>query len=494
MARWDGIDRRIRRPRFQQLLARNPALPATEEGGVTELIVLVPALIAWWVAARQSLEAAFLGVYLPVILMLPNYFTWQIDHFPDPCFHACIMPIGLALCWKAFIRREWQISLLDFAVVAYLSWQIVCEMYNVGLTTMPDLLWDLANLAVFPYMAAKTLIEQKGLRAAFARRWVMCILIVCAISVYEFRLGISLIREALLPLFPKENGTWVTQLRWGFGRIAGPYGHAISMAVVVGIAILLHRWLTREGLWEKNFKLTGALPLSKPQIISFGLVAGILMTISRGPWIGAVCGAVLASVGLRDDRRRALTRALLILAVSGVVLYVGGKAYLSGANAFEGVEEQASAAYRAILIDQYEDIVMISPIFGWGRANWPVVQGMLSIDNNYLFVALGTGLVGLGLLVVMFLSELWRIFASGYFKDDLTPGERMFRFTLVGILVSIAISTGTTYISAHLYPIFFMLLGWSEACVITRKAAAEEPVSISEMAAVPSYRLMRVVA
>ena len=70
----------------------------------------------------------------------------------------------------------------------------------------------------------------------------------------------------------------------------------------------------------------------------------------------------------------------------------------------------------------------------------------------------------------------------------------MFRFTLVGILVSIAISTGTTYISAHLYPIFFMLLGWCEACVITRKAVSEVPVSFSEVAAAPSYRLMRVVA
>ncbi len=460
---------------------------------MTELIVLVPAIIVWWVAAKQSLESAFLNVYLPVILMLPNYFTWQIDHFPDPCFHHCIMPIGLALCWKGFIKRQWKISPLDFAVALFLAWQIVCEVYNVGFTTMPDLLWDLMNLALFPYMAAKTLIEQKGLRVAFARRWVMCILIVCALSVYEFRLGVSLFRESLLPLFPKENGTWVTQLRWGYGRIAGPYGHAISMALVVGVTILLHRWLAREGLWERDFKLVGRLPFSKSQIISFGLVAGILMTISRGPWIGAVCGAVLAGVGLRKDRRRALTRALLILIIGGAILYVAGKAYLSGANAFEGEEEQASAAYRAILIGQYEDIVMISPILGWGRANWPVIPGMLSIDNNYLFVALSFGLVGLGLLVAMFLAELWRIFASGYFKDDLTPGERMFRFTLVGILVSIAISTGTTYISAHLYPIFFMVLGWSEACVMTRKATSEAPVEMLETVAVPGYRLMKVV-
>ena len=462
---------------------------------MTEAIVLVPGLWSWWVASRQSLAAAFVKVYVPVFLILPNYYTLEIDHFPDPGFHtACILPIGIGMSWKALAKRDWKFSLLDFAVLTYLCWQVVCEYYNVGMTTMPDLIWDLVNLALFPYMAGKTLIEQTGLRTEFARRFVLSVLFVCVISVYEFRLGVSLFRMALGPLFPGETPQWVTQLRWGFGRIAGPYGHAISMAVFVGVAILLHRWLTRAGLWERSFKLSGSLPFSKAQLISFGLLAGIFMTLSRGPWIGAVCGAILAGVGLRPDRRRALIRALLILVVGGTILYVAGKAYLSGASAFEGVEEQASAAYRAILISQYEDIVMISPIFGWGRANWPLVQGMLSIDNNYLFVALGTGLVGLGLLVATFLSGLWRIFAYGFFGNDesLIPSERVFRFTLVGILVSIAISTGTTYISAHLYPLFFMLLGWCEACVLTRTAASDVPVA--EEYATSSYPQMAVVA
>jgi hypothetical protein len=102
--------------------------------------------------------------------------------------------------------------------------------------------------------------------------------------------------------------------------------------------------------------------------------------------------------------------------------------------------------------------------------------------------------VGLGLLVATFLSGLWRIFADGFFGNDesLIPSERVFRFTLVGILVSIAISTGTTYISAHLYPLFFMLLGWCEACVLTRTAASDVPVA--EEYATSSYPQMAVVA
>jgi hypothetical protein len=461
---------------------------------MTEAVVLIPALFAWWVIRRHSLEAAFLNVYIPVLLILPDYYTMPVPHFPDPSFiTATIVPIGIVMCWKAFIQRDWVFSPLDFAVLAYLGWQLVCEVYNVGTSTMPDLTWDLLNLALFPYMAGKILIEQNGLRAAVARRFVWCVLAVCLISVYEFRLGISIFRQGLAPLFPEgANAVWVTQLRWGFGRIAGPYGHAISMAVFIGSAYLLHRWLSREGLWERNFKWFGTLPFSKAQFISFGLLAGILMTISRGPWIGAICGGIITAIGLQKNRRRALIRALLILGVGGLIIYVVGKAYLSGVDAFEGVEEQTSAAYRAILIGRYEDIVMQSPLFGWGRANWPLVQGMLSIDNNYLFVALGTGLTGLGLLIVMFFTGFWRIFSSAYFDKDLAPGERMFRFTLVGILMSWAISTGTTYISAHMYPLFFMLLGWSEACILNKTAESEAPEYAVPAAA--GYRMMRVVA
>ena len=459
---------------------------------MTEAIVLVPGVLAWWVAQKQSLAEAFLQVFIPVLLILPDYYTLPIDHFPDPSFiQACILPIGIGLCWKELVKRRWKFTFLDLTVTAYFAWQIVCEVYNTGFTKMPDLIFDLLTLGMFPYMAGKVLIEQYGLRVKMAKQFVFMVFLVCVLSVYEFRMGVSLFRPTLGPFFPGQTPEWVTQLRWGFGRIAGPYGHAISMCVFVGFAYLLHRWLQRSGLWERNFKMTGTLPVSKTRILGIGLLAGMFMTLSRGPWLGVLCGVVLASVGLQKNRGRALKRSLLILVAGGAILYFAGKAYLANASAFEGVEEQASAAYRAILISQYEDIVMISPVFGWGRANWPQVEGMKSIDNNYLFVALGTGLVGLGLLTAMFLTGFWKIFWSGYRRGEMPLEERTFRFTLAAILLSIAISTGTTYISAHMYPMFFLLLGWSETCAALRESSLDAPSLEQEES---MFALMRVVA
>lgn len=459
---------------------------------MTEAVVLLPAALSWWVAWKQSLGEAFLKVYLPVILILPDYYTLPVPGAPDPSFlSATILPLGAILCWKAFVKKEWKYSVVDFAVASFLIWQIVCEVYNTGYEKLPDLIFDLFTLAIWPYMGAKTLIEQTGRRVAFARKVVWSVFLVCVISIYEFKMGLSLFRLGLGPLFPGQTPAWVTQLRWGFGRIAGPYGHAITMAVFIGVAYLFHRWLCQIGAWERKFRFMGSHPFQKQQILTAGLLAGLFMTLSRGPWLGAIAGGVLASIGLRKQRGRALIRALLILVVGGSIVYYGGKEYLNGVSAFEGVEEQASAAYRVILVGQYEDIVMQSPIFGWGRANWPLVTGMLSIDNNYLFVALGTGLVGLGLFALMFMTSIGRIFSSGFFPLKLSPEDRTFRFTLLGILISIAISTGTTYIGMHMYPLFFSLLGWSEACAMrqTEAVAATAPREVPE-----PYQMMKVIA
>ena len=460
---------------------------------MTELIVLVPAILCWWVARKHSPEMAFLQVYLPVLLIFPDYYSLPIPSFPDPSMiQASILPLGGYLLWNAFLKKEWKFTATDLFVVAFLGWQVVCEVYNTGTEKMPDLVFDLITLAILPYMAAKMLIEPNGLRAAVGRRFVWCLFLVCVMSVYEFKMGVSLFRPTLGWFFPGQTSQWVTQIRWGFGRVAGPYGHAISNAVFIGVAFLLHRWLCRTGQWEEKFRFLGSHPFTKQRIIGGVLLAGILMTLSRGPWLGAIAGAIFVSVGLRPNRRRALTRAVLILGVGGGILYYGGKAYLAGASAFEGVEEQASAEYRAILVDQYEDIVMESPVFGWGRANWPLVQGMLSIDNNYLFVALGFGLTGLALFCLLFLVAVARIFRDAFFLEQMDPDDRMFRFTLFGILVSIAISTGTTYISAHMYPLFFVLLGWSEGCLTAKPQVAEARAMAAP--AVAGYQMMRVIA
>ncbi len=459
----------------------------------TEAIVLVPFILAWWMAANGSLQAALFNVYLPVLLLVPDYFRMPIDGLPDPGFgHATILPIGVGLCWLAFVKGQWRYSTLDYWVLAFVAWQFISDFYNVGYKDAQNMLFDTTTLYLFPYMGGKVLIEPVGMRIPFARRFVWLVFVVSLISVYEFRMGNSLFRPLIGPFFPGQSSGAFTQIRWGFGRVAGPYSHAILMCAIVGIGYLLCRWLTQTEQWESHFRWLSSLPFKKSTLLTVGLVAGMFMTLSRGPWLGAACGAVLASIGTNADRRRGLKRAALILVGGGLLLYGAGKIYLSGAGPTDAVEEQASAAYREVLLEQYNTIAMQQPILGWGRANWPQVPGMKSIDNNYLLTALGSGLVGVALLLMLFGVAMWRLFSSGFFDRHMEPADRSFHFTMLGILAGIAISTATVFMGAQLQPLFFLFLGWSEACIVFPPPEADNYPE--EEYAMAGYAGVRVVA
>jgi O-antigen ligase len=457
----------------------------------SEILAILPGIMSWWITATQSAKAAFFNVYLPVLLLIPDNFRLPIDGLPDPTFsQSAILPIGFAVGWRAIFKREWTFTFLDFCILAFVAWQFISDFHNVGYGDAQNLLFDMVTLAVLPYMCGKALIEPAGLRAQFARRFVWLLFVVSMISIYEFRMGAGLFRPAFMRFFPGQDAGWFTQLRWGFGRIAGPYGHAILMGSILSIAYLLCRWLSQSGQWETHFKWLGEIPFTKPQILTVGLVVGMLMTLSRGPWLGAVCGLVIASIGVSAKPNFALKRAILILAAGGVLFFYGGKAYLSnspppdhlttGSEKHLTSEVEQSTAYRAELFDKYVDIAMRRPIWGWGRANWPQVPGMSSIDNNYLFIALNTGLVGLALFVGMILIAAARLFHSGFSAMQVDATERSFRFTLLGIVAAITVSTASVFLGSQLYPLLFLILGWTDACVISRSAQASAQFAENE--------------
>src|SRR5205085_3251671 len=119
----------------------------------------------------------------------------------------------------------------------------VCVSYSQYLATgYPDaqnLIFDMLCMVVLPYALAKGLIEPHGMRVEVAKRVVLILLLVVLAEVYEFRLMVNPFRNFLDPLFPGLMGRgWVTTGRYGFGRAAGPYGHAILCGVILAIGFL----------------------------------------------------------------------------------------------------------------------------------------------------------------------------------------------------------------------------------------------------------------
>jgi O-antigen ligase len=207
--------------------------------------------------------------------------------------------------------------------------------------------------------------------------------------------------------------------------------------------------------------------VGKSKALLWGLAIGSFMTLSRGPWIGLACGIALASIGTAVDPARRLRLVATIAIVGGITLYFGGKAYVAGVGlgSTENSEEQESAAYRAILIDQYVQIALQKSFWGWGRDKFPTVGGMRSIDNHYLYLTLQQGLVGLCGFAAMLVTCVGRLLKSCVSRS-VAPQEREFQATMLGVVVSFAVCISSVFLGGQLYPLLFFCLGWSEGSLL----------------------------
>ncbi len=444
-----------------------------------EILAIVPGIIAAIVTFRKSPQYAFLNVYLPVFLLLPDYYRWTVPGIPKVTFNqGAILPIAFA-----FLMREghkWKFSLGDVLVFGLVAWNGLSEYVNAGYKEAQNLTFDNISWILLPYVLAKGMIEPSGLRVPFAKRYVFLLFLVAVTAVYEFKFAVVPYKPFFDRLFPWQGTGWVTTFRYGFARIAGPYGHAILAGIMLVSGFRIHRWLEWSGHWEKSFRHFPKLRLSKGMIIRLGLIAGMVMTFARGPWIGGVLAAVVTAIGRAKDRKKAL------LVVLGLLLFVGGPAmfyllsYASVSRQEAKTVSQESAAYRKELMDRYVEIALEKSILGWGRNTWPKILGMPSIDNYYLLLALMHGVVAVGFLVSIILVMSVRLFLHSMRQPPPVLRGSTLGFTLLGIYLAIGFSIATVFMGDQVIPMFYLITGWSEGYLLSgRESAGSAPAAVA---------------
>jgi hypothetical protein len=426
------------------------------------IIVLIPGIVAALIAFLRSPAQAFLSVYVPVLVLVPEYYRWTVPLLPKVTASQGTIVAILAV---AIVRKalRWQPSQTDVLIFGLLLCIAVSEYTNAGYKEAQNLTFDMLAWFALPYVAGKCFIEPLGLRLQFARRLVFLIFVVAIVSCYEFRLGRTAFRIPLDPFFGGQGSGWVTTFRWGFARIAGPYGHAILAGVIFAIGYRIHRWLELGNHWEPHFKRFRNLPLSKAALIRVGLIGGSIMTMCRGPWIGAAAATVVVVVGRSPSRALAMRVVLAAAIFLGIPAMIAFHSYVSVGRQGAKTVAQESAAYRKELMDKYTDIVMEKSILGWGRNTWPKVSGMSSIDNYYLQLSLMHGLSALFLFCLIIVTMAGRLALRGASCADGSGDDATLAFSLCSIYIAIAISIATVYMGTQLIPLFGLLTGWSEA-------------------------------
>jgi O-antigen ligase len=450
-----------------------------------ELIILLPAVACWVALAKGPIRKALLDVYLPVVLLLPQYYSLRFPHLPPLSFaDAAILPLGAAL-WVREMRR-WRFDWMDlwvvlFAVSAGLSEGLSTDLANgtwrrLLAVNSPPVVGNIANgglelfegicTMVLPYMLGKLLVEQQGAqgqpaRKRVLRRMVVLLTVVAGISVFDFLTGRSIWQRVFRHIFPDQPVAWPVQMRWGFGRIAGPYAHAILAGMIFLMGLIYCLWLRRFAPKWGTRKIFSGLPLTVRSLVLWGIVAGLLMTQSRGPWVGVGLSLVLALLVWKLPLGKATLAFALVLVLFSTLAYYYGKRYTDVDLDHASSEEQRNAVYRRDLLRTFVPLIEQRKAFGWGITTLPTMKGQKSVDNEYLFIAAAQGLTGLGLFLAILLGSMLRLYLLA--RRPLGMEDKALVFAHLTVLMGLTTALTTVYLGEQALILFFFIVGWIHA-------------------------------
>jgi hypothetical protein len=439
---------------------------------IQTVIVAIPGLVALIECIRRGPERAFLNVYLPVLLLLPQH-SWPISGqftFVD----TAIVPIAAFLLFHPKQKGQW--SSIDFLVIAYFAITVVAEGMNKGykLGSQNLAMQELVSI-LLPYFAARHMFRHPQFAIDFAKRIVALLSIVAIVSVYEFRMSSDLFTKPFDGIFP---AIFTVVFRAGFLRTQGPYGHAITLGVMMALGFRVARWLEWNGVWNGRMHF---LRISKIRFCELCIAAGSIMSLSVGPWFAAACGTVVISICRAHNRKRAIVSVALVIALFGGPIYTAFMNYVSvdPLKAYaSGDRLQQDSAYRNMLLPLYIPVVEERPTWGWGRNGWPVLHKMWSIDNAYLFTALTFGLYAMWLQVVLFVWPPIRllVFSLPFRRNE---PRALAAFTMIGIYVMNVVIDGTAAGGGAPWSFLLIVAGWSTALLNSVPSEVTEIETVS---------------
>ena len=271
---------------------------------------------------------------------------------------------------------------------------------------------------------------------------------------------------------------------WGIGgymsrnnllRASAALGHPIILGYISAIGLGL--FLT---FYPKDQKKLRIMYWAGLLIFTGGLVA----TLSRGPWVGAAAMVLIFTITGRKAFGKITKLSMVgIMILSILSLSPAGQQFINLIPFVKSGEESHAAStisYRQQLLEQSWIIIQRNPLLG--SANYldtPEMEimrqgeGIIDVVNSYLQIALNSGLIGLGLFLLIFLIPLLRLYKlQSILKkhecfQHLVIQNRALFSTIVGIMVIIFTASGIGVIPIY----YWSILGL--ACAFIKLARIE---------------------
>lgn len=311
--------------------------------------------------------------------------------------------------------------------------------------------------AFLPYFViSRSLKDMQSFRIALISLLV-AIMIVALLATFETAKH-WLLYHALLDELGLEGMTNY-QGRDGALRAVATAGHSIALGYLMTVGIGFYLYL-KQLIRNKHIRWLGMALLA----------AGLIASLSRGPWVGAFfLITVFIATGRNAIPRLMGLLAIAVLGLSLIAVLPGGEK-VTKFLPFIGTTDAGTIEYRKNLIDTSVIVIKRNPWFGSvDYLNTPEMEsmrqgeGIIDIVNTYIQVALEIGVVGLGLFVGFFALTLLGIYRAMRSIRDRKSEERLLGRALLATMVSVLLIIFTVSSIAIIPVVYWSVAGLGAA-------------------------------
>jgi hypothetical protein len=437
-------------------------------------IFLLPGLLSLYLVIRGRIETAFLSVYLPALLLLPDGYALRIPHLPAiSAAQSALIPIGAVALYR--LLRSGIPSLMDILVALFIVSSTASEVLRERVMNDGIFTALISFISIFLAYAAGRMMIEPGLRLVTVRRFVILALLLGPLGLYEWRMGQSLYGVIGQRVFNLDSVRAFIQLRSGRGRMAVSFNDAELAGMVFGIAAALNVWLVYLRKWGSTANLGRLLAwFEKYHIPGLILLLYVFLTQSRGPMLAVGAAYLILQIPRFKNKKAATVFVAILIAVAAVSAYQYFSHYTNVSDPGAIVnEQQGSALYRFQMNELYQPIVKQGGFLGWGILSRPVLPGMFSVDNEFLLVHLAYGNAGYILFILIAMETFRRLIVRSWRLE--APEDQAFAISLLAAMAVFWISIATVFMGEQTPQIAFLLIGWSQSLSPASKGAEAAP-------------------
>lgn len=385
--------------------------------------------------------------------------------------HARILALLILLPAFLSLRRQSDTTPFgrtqsDRVLAAFLLLTVLLGLRETSLTdVMRQAFYMFVDVFLPYYVISRSLRNMQDFRDALLS-FLMAIMVLAPLAIFESYRS-WLLYSSVTSILQLEGGMTGYMGRGELLRAITTAGHPIALGYLMVVGIGLYLFLQRSIQRKLIRRLGMAL-----------LVAALIGSMSRGPWVGAVALLVTFIATGRYAIRNLLSLALATMLVLPLVSMLPGGERVINLLPYIGSTDEGNIDYRENLITN--SMIVIQRNLWFGSVDWNKTpemeamrqgEGIIDVVNSYIGIALAQGIIGLGLFVAVFALTLWGIYRAMGSIPDKTSEEyllgRALVATIFGILVTI-----TTVSSITIIPIVYWSvvgLGVAYAQLMMRK-------------------------